>query len=196
MKRLDCATDTLDLTFPPCGGSTPEAELCRLHHTSVPLVRTETGFRFPAPFPSHIPFPARGVWTLTVTTGCGCYTAHVYVDCPPPAFTAEHTATEAVGPSTECCVPDGALAFTVTALDPPTVEPDTYTLAVDEAAAYTLTLTLTELPADTAYRWLDADGYLLAEGTSTSEGATQPHDIDLTCGDYYIEVRDEPDPAQ
>ena len=194
MKTLDCDHRFVAIRLPPCAGSPPTAELMRLHHTSVPLVVTSPTveddglyhFTFPEPFPAHIPYPARGVWKLSVTTGCGCYEALVYVNCPAPMFEPVHTPTAVNGPSIECCLLDTDIIFDVTSLSPPTIDVPEYsgaTLLVDDAAAYAVRL---NSAVTGQYQWIDDSGIVLASGTYGANGTTQYHDIELTCATYAL----------
>lgn len=196
MKKLDCDNQSTDLKLPPCAGafSTVSAKLMRLHHVEVPLDLVQSTvdpelvtFSIPDPLPSNVPYPKRGVWKLSVQTDCGCYEAQVYVDCPPPAFAGVHTGTPNQGPSTECCIPDDALTFTVVSLSPPEIEAEGYPdaeLLVDDGAAYAVRLGVTAPSA--TYRWINEDGVVLATGTFGAQGTTEYHDIELTCATYAL----------
>lgn len=196
MKKLDCDNQSTDLKLPPCAGafSTVSAKLMRLHHVEVPLDLVQSTvdpelvtFSIPDPLPSNVPYPKRGVWKLSVQTDCGCYEAQVYVDCPPPAFAGVHTGTPNQGPSIECCIPDGALTFTVVGLSPPVIEAEGYPdaeLLVDDGAAYAVRLGVTAPSA--TYRWINEDGVVLATGTFGAQGTTEYHDIELTCATYAL----------
>jgi hypothetical protein len=202
MKRLDCDEQSTNLKLPPCAGafSTVVAKLVRLHHVEVPLVLTQSAtdpdlitVAIPDPLPTNVPFPKRGVWMLTVQTDCGCYEAPVYIDCPPPAFAGVHegTLTEA---STECCIPEDALTFTVTSLSPPKIDTEGYPdseLLIDDGLAYAVRLGVTA-PSVT-YRWIDEDGIVLATGTYGALGTTEYHDLDLICATYALLPPVEPD---
>lgn len=196
MKKLDCEDQSTDLKLPPCAGafSTVSAKLMRLHHVEVPLDLVQSPinpelvtFSIPDPLPSNVPYPKRGVWKLSVQTDCGCYEAQVYVDCPPPAFAGVHMGTPNQGPSIECCIPDGALTFTVVSLSPPTIEAEGYPdaeLLVDDGAAYAVRLGVTAPSA--TYRWINEDGVVLATGTFGAQGTTEYHNIELTCATYAL----------
>ena len=196
MKKLDCDNQSTDLKLPPCAGafSTVSAKLMRLNHVDVPLVLTQSTvdehlitLEIPDPLPSNVPYPKRGVWKLSVQTDCGCYEAQVYVDCPPPAFAGVHTGTPNQGPSTECCIPDDALTFTVVSLSPPAIEAEGYPdaqLLIDDGAAYAVRLGVTAPSA--TYRWINEDGVVLATGAFGAQGTTESHDIELTCATYAL----------
>lgn len=196
MKKLDCDEQSTDLKLPPCAGafSTVTAKLTRLHHTEVPLDLVQSTVdehlitvSIPDPLPANVPFPKRGVWTLSVQTDCGCYEAPVYVDCPPPAFAGVHNPTASQGPSTECCIPEDALTFTVLSLSPPEIEAEGYptaALLVDDGAAYAVRLGVVAPWVN--YRWINEDGVVLATGTFGPLGTTQYHDIELTCATYAL----------
>lgn len=135
-----------------------------------------------------MPFPRRGVWTLNVKTACGCYEALVYVDCPPPRFLPVHTPSGYTGPSTECCIPEDAITFEVRKLEG---EIEVYAegypdavLTFSEQNGYQLTLGVTA--PSLRYQWIDADGNLYASGAFGAQGATQFHQIDLTCAMYAL----------
>lgn len=196
MKRLDCEEQSTNLKLPPCAGafSTVVAKLVRLHHIEVPLELTQSEtdpdlitVAIPDPLPSTVPYPKRGVWTLSVQTDCGCYEAPVYIDCPPPAFAGVHRPTAAQGPSTECCIPEDALTFTVTSLSPPTIEAEGYpdaTLLINDALNYAVRLGVTA--PSVSYRWINEDGVVLATGNFGAFGLTQYHDLELTCATYAL----------
>lgn len=196
MKRLDCDEQSTNLKLPPCAGafSTVVAKLVRLHHVEVPLELTQSEtdpdlitVAIPDPLPSTVPYPKRGVWTLSVQTDCGCYEAPVYIDCPPPAFAGVHRPTASQGPSTECCIPEDALTFTVLSLSPPEIEAEGYPdaeLLVDDGAAYAVRLGVAA--PSVGYRWINEDGVVLATGTFAALGTTQYHDIELTCATYAL----------
>lgn len=193
MRTLDCERTTVAISVPPCAGNTPTAELQRANHVTIPLALTSDGelhtFAFPNPFPANIPFPARGVWKLSVETGCGCYEANVYVDCPAPMFVATHEASLVGGPSTECCADDNDILLHVTALAPPSVEVDGYptaTLLVDEAASYAFRLNDALMIGP--YAITNESGVELAAGTFQALGTTQYHDLDLTCATYILKL--------
>lgn len=193
MKRLDCQNQSTDMKLPPCAGALADVEavLVRDSCTPVPLTLTDHGSYITVaiqnPLPPSVPFPRRGVWTLSVKTKCGCYEAAVYVDCPGPQFLPVHDASLPIGPSTECCIPDDALTFTVTSLSPPTIEAEGYpdaTLLVNDAAAYAVRLGV--IAPMVNYRWINEDGIVLATGTFGALGTTEYHDIDLTCATYAL----------
>lgn len=190
MKVLDCNNTSVTIIVPPCAGDTPVAELQRANHVTVPLTGNAEGdFTFPSPFPANIPFPARGVWRLSVNTGCGCYEANVYVDCPAPMFESRHEGSLVGGPSTECCVDENDILLHVTALAPPSVEVDGYptaTLLVDEAASYAFRLNDALMTGP--YTITNESGVELAAGTFGALGTTQYHDLDLTCTTYVLKL--------
>lgn len=203
MKTLDCEHPTIALRLPPCAGSEPTVELTRPHHTTVPMTRVAVvgddglyHFSFPAPFPAHIPYPARGVWRLAALTGCGCYEANVYVNCPAPMFESVHMGTPAHDASQECCIDENDLLFTISSLEPPTVEVDGYPLAallVNDAVSYALRLndnTVTGL-----YTITNESGVTLASGTFGALGTTQYHPLDLTCATYVLKRPNSPEPV-
>ena len=194
MKRLDCEEQSTQVKLPPCAGALAlvTATLTREGHTAVPLVLTEQPndlitVAIQDPLPANVPFPKRGIWRLNIQTPCGCYEAPVYVDCPAPAFVATHTPTLVNGPSTECCVPEDALTFTVTSLGPPTLEAEGYpdaVLLMDDSAAYAVRLGV--VAPTLGYRWVNESGVTLATGTFGALGTTEYHDIDITCATYAL----------
>lgn len=191
MKQLDCNHRTITMKLPPCAGAFSTAKLTRLHHVDVPLTVVQLDglitLSIPDPLPSSVPYPKRGVWSLSLQTDCGCYEALVHVDCQPPAFAGVHTQTPFVGPSTECCIPEDALTFTVTNLSPPTIEAEGYPdaeLLVNDAASFAIRLGVTA--PSVGYTWIDSDGAVLATGTFGSQGTTQYHEIDLSCTTYAL----------
>lgn len=195
MKRIDCETNDVSLKLPPCAGAllSVTATLTRPNYISVPLIVSQSltdadQLLLTLPVPTvQVPAPARGVWTLIVTTPCGCFTAPVYTDCPPPQLAGVHYPTAITGPSIECCIPDNAISFWVTTLDPPTVEAEGYpaaTLALNDALNFQFSTHVT--PGFTQYDWIDEDGFVLATGAFLPNGTTQFHDIDLTCALYAL----------
>lgn len=196
MKTLDCEHPTIALRLPPCAGSEPTVELTRPHHATVPMTRAAVAgddglyhFSFPAPFPAHIPYPARGVWKLAALTGCGCYESNVYVNCPAPMFESVHTPSLPNGPSQECCIDENDLLFTISSLEPPTVDVDGYPsaqLLVNEAASYALRLN--DAAVGGLYTITNESSVVLASGSFSALGTTQYHALDLTCATYILKL--------
>lgn len=203
MKTLDCEHPTIALRLPPCAGSEPTVELTRPHHTTVPMTRVAVAgddglyhFSFPAPFPAHIPYPARGVWKLSALTGCGCYESNVYVNCPAPMFNSVHESTPVHDASQECCIDENDLLFTISSLEPPTVEVDGYptaALLVNDAASYALRLNDNNVTG--LYTITNESGVTLASGTFGPLGTTQYHPLDLTCATYVLKRPNPPEPV-
>ena len=193
MKTLDCEHPTIALRLPPCAGSEPTAELTRAHHTTIPLERTQPVVDddglFHFSMPSGVPFPARGVWKLSANTGCGCYEANVYVNCPAPSFEGAHMATPAHDASQECCIDDNDVLFTISKLDPPTVDVEGYptaALLVNEAASYALRLNDNSVTG--LYTITNESGVVLASGSFSGLGTTQYHPLDLMCATYVLKL--------
>lgn len=114
MYVVECMDCQIDIRLPACAASITTATLDRACTPSVPLTVTSTpnpagGFDVaitrPQPGPSTpTPALARGVWTLTLSNSCQCFTAPVWIGaCPPPAFPATASLTPAPAPSH--CVP-------------------------------------------------------------------------------------------
>lgn len=103
MIRLDCNDPSIKLTLPDCAHEPTIATLTRPHCPRHALTIT-------AELPSVTltlddPLAIEdGVWTLSVASVCGCYTAPVQVvTCRAPTTQATHTATPDTDRSTECC---------------------------------------------------------------------------------------------
>jgi hypothetical protein len=199
---IACANPTLRLRLPSCAKIITAATLSRPDHpliTLTPPTQTVPGDVALTGIPDDAP---RGVYTLALTSDCGCYSTLVYLNvCPPIAFVPTHTPTGATQQSIECCEPDTqpdwdtipvVAAFHVTQ---PT--PGTYLLTLDPpvpeglALSYsvltdTLTVTLASpAPADPQDIYLiDSSGIILATGQSPDLTLT----FDLRCASYWLQI--------
>lgn len=100
MRIVPCDETDIHLSEVPCDGQITRAEIVALGRGAVPLsIHAGPVLRLPSPRPQH------GVWTLRVTTPCGCFTGPVYLDCPAPRPEAVHTPTSSApeGPTPVCC---------------------------------------------------------------------------------------------
>lgn len=113
MRVIDCDPAEIRLRLPPCASAitaatlTGPGELITLTATVEPIDPADPDARRVTL--TGIPDTApKGVWTLNLTSECGCWYTNVYLNmCPRPQMLSEHVPTPgAGGPSTECCLPE------------------------------------------------------------------------------------------
>lgn len=103
-----------DLKIPLCNGDLPTAQMRRAWHSPVDL---PVNFADPSnpeddtlrlgPLPTGV---MAGVWSLVVSSPCGCFIEKLSVTCPAPAHPSTHTPTDtgwpAGGEAPPECEPD------------------------------------------------------------------------------------------
>lgn len=157
MVIVDCDPLTIPLFLPACAGEGPfTATLTRCGGDPVTLV---AALDVPTQQLTLSGIPAdtaRGVWRLSVTTSCGCYSSMIYLDlCRAPGFVPVHTPTPGVGEEQQvCCDPEGVLGHVTVASLGPYTGPQTLTVdgetvdgATLDATGLVLTVTFNALPA-------------------------------------------------
>lgn len=117
MRTIACDATTFELQLPGCADDAAgsySASLTRgliaAHTLDVTVLDPPTGppvLSLALPDQTVTPLK-RGVWTLSVKTPCGCYSALVFAEgCRPPALGALHTpAREPIAPTPVQCGPD------------------------------------------------------------------------------------------
>ena len=197
MIVIDCNPLTIPLYLPECAGTGPfTATLARNGQETVELEATldeETSRLTLAGVPADA---KRGLWLLSVTTNCGCYTAMVFVDmCRAPRFVGTHIPTVgAPGPSTECCDPETTVGAVFVATSAPTEEPQALTVEGDITSATLsangLTLTLVFSAAQNGTLTLiDSYGDTLAtQPIVATPNAVIVLTTPLPCGRYALSV--------
>jgi hypothetical protein len=171
---VDCDPLTIALHLPPCAGEGPfVATLSKSSSTVVELtavIDPETSRLTLSNIPADT---ARGVWLLSVTTSCGCYSAKVFVDlCRAPRFLSTHTPTPGSDPAAQsCCDPEGFVGNLTIVNQPPTEAEQV--LEVDGEGLSSATL--------------NADGDELVINLSVAATGTVQL-VDLTCDQVVAEV--------
>jgi len=111
VQRIDCTSTEIRLNLPLCASAISKATLsrarCLTHELQAVLV--DPGTIALSEIPADL---RRGVWTLTLTTDCGCYSAPMHVDiCQVPGFISTPTPTnDGPFPTPVCCDTDASLA--------------------------------------------------------------------------------------
>lgn len=104
MIHINCSTADIPVELPPCAGEIDKAFIFRPHGLKAELVATIDpaipGIVRLTGIPEDVP---KGVYTLALHTGCGCYTTPVAVDCPTPALPGTYYPTNAPGIIKACC---------------------------------------------------------------------------------------------
>lgn len=113
MRILHCDDTEIIVFVPPCGSILPADYTATLTKANCPrytLVVTLALDSSPAPqrllrLALPAPAPARGTWTLSVKTPCGCYDTTVWLDtCAASALPGTHTPTRL--PVITYCLPN------------------------------------------------------------------------------------------
>lgn len=104
MKILDCANRVVHMTLAQCADTIATARAHHPKHGSIDLVHTHD----PSTHLAALTFPEdtkQGVYTIKLTTNCGCFTSPVYFQCHPPTHLSDHWPTrdpDAPLPAPEC----------------------------------------------------------------------------------------------
>lgn len=185
MVIIDCEDPVLRLRLPSCAATVEAATLsrqhCPTHELTAELVDGDLHL-------DGIPLLSRrGVWTLTLTTNCGCFDAKVFLDiCRAPGFTSTHHDTLQQDPIQECCAPDlvwpATLGFTGPDGDLLQPSPPLSEFVVTDAED-SFTVQLAPIPEGyTGWELLDHEGRPVASGDLPVIESPVP----LRCSTFYL----------
>lgn len=101
MMVLDCDNKSVTFDRRQCPAPIRKAHLSRKGLPDVPLEHDEDTLEVSLTGD----MPCQGVWQLILDTHCGCFSAPIYVDCPPPAIASTHYPTDDTPRPIESCCP-------------------------------------------------------------------------------------------